>query len=196
MAKIADRLEERSSSCRPRSPARFGAPIPGWLAVLALCLLATGLWSGCVSEPKSRKPAAASSGGGTIEEINLLAVPVALNLDDKPGLDGFAIKVYAGSRKLPKPIAIQSGKIEVLMYDGIPGVTEGASLEPRRVWTYTAAELKPFEIRTSIGTGYQLAPLWGDAAPTRNKITVVVRYISPEGRSITSAPSVISVTLN
>src|SRR5262249_30873792 len=126
-------------------------------------------------------------------EVNLLAIPVALNFDQKPGPDGFVIKVYATNRKRPKALPINRGKIDVLMFDGVPGVTEGASLQPRRTWTYTAEELKTFEIQGAIGTGYQLAPQWGDTVPAGNQISVVVRYSPPEGRPVTSAPSVIAV---
>jgi hypothetical protein len=158
------------------------------------CALALGLALGCVSEKQQKKihPKPEPGGSAAIQEINLLAIPVALNFDDKPGPDGFVIKIYAGNRNRAKPFPIESGKIEVLMYDGIPGVTENAALKPRRVWTYTAEELRQSQIQSSVGTGYQLAPLWGDAKPVQNKIAVVVRYTPLNGPPITSAPSVIA----
>jgi hypothetical protein len=132
-------------------------------------------------------------GGTGIDEINLLAAPVALNFDQTPGPDGFIVKVYAASARQPKPVPIESGKIEVMMFDGSPDL-HGAGLgRPLRVWNFTAEDLKPFEIHTSIGIGYQLAPLWGDAKPTGNKVSVIVRYTSPKGATITSAPSIIGV---
>ena len=133
------------------------------------------------------------TGGQPITEINLLAIPVALNFDDKPGPDGFVIKVFANSRKRPKTQPIESGTIDVLMFDGVPGGPDSASLQPLRIWSYSAQELKSFEVHGSIGTGYQLAPRWGDAKPTGNSISVVVRYTARSGASIASAPSVISV---
>jgi hypothetical protein len=150
--------------------------------------------SGCVSEKQAKALPRTSgpAGGGTIQEINLLAVPVALNMDEKPGPDGFVIKIYAGNRNRPKPFPIDEGKVEILMFDGIPGVTEGAARQPRRVWTYSAEQLKPFEIETSIGAGYELALNWGDAKPVFGKIAVVVRYTPPKGAPIASAPSVIA----
>jgi hypothetical protein len=156
--------------------------------------LALGLAAGCVSEKQQKKihPKSEPGGSTAIQEINLLAIPVALNFDDKPGPDGFVIKIYAGNRNRAKPFPIESGKIEVLMYDGIPGVTENASLKPRRVWTYTAEELRQSQIQSSIGTGYQLAPLWGDAKPIQDKIAVVVRYTPVNGPPLSSAPSIIA----
>lgn len=156
------------------------------------------LFLGCVSDQDSKKPSVTSffgGGGPAIDEINLLAVPVALNLDGIPGLDGFVIKIYASNRERPKPVPIEAGSVEVLMYNGIPGVTENASQKPQRTWTYKASELKQFEINTSIGTGYQVAPIWGAEKPAGNKISVIVRYIPSQGKTITSAPSIISVAL-
>jgi hypothetical protein len=165
-------------------------------ASLALnCLSAACLFlSGCVSESKGKKPAAIPEAGSqSIQEINVLAIPVALNFDERPGPDGFVIKVFASNRKRAKPLPIEKGSIEVLMFDGVPGMTEGASLQPKRIWSYSAEELKHFENTGSIGLAYQLAPLWGDAKPTGNNISVVVRYTAPSGATIASAPSVISV---
>ena len=151
---------------------------------------------GCVSsDATKKKPAQApQTGGQAITEINLLAIPVALNFDQKPGPDGFVIKVFASNRQRPKPLEIESGRIEILMFDGAPGTAEGASFEPKRVWNYTAQELRGLEVRSSIGIGYQITAIWGEAKPAGNKISVVVRYTGPSGGSVVSAPSVISVS--
>src|ERR1051326_2873337 len=73
--------------------------------LLCVCgMLLVSFLAGCVSEKELKKPAISSEGGtGNIDEVNVLAVPVALDLDQVPGPDGFVIKVYAGSRKRPKP---------------------------------------------------------------------------------------------
>jgi hypothetical protein len=158
---------------------------------LGLMLLLTG----CVSEggkpPKKTVSAPVNTGG--IQEINVLAMPMALNFDAKPGPDGFIIKIYASNPKRPKPLFIEEGKVEIYMFDGVPGMTADATGEPRRIWAYTAAELIQFEIKSSIGPAYQFALLWGEAKPRGDRITVGVRYTPPSGRSIDSAPSVISV---
>ena len=166
-------------------------PVTVWACVSLL------LGMGCVSEHKKSPAisAPAGGGGGTIFEINLLAIPVALNLDNAPGVDGFVIKVFASRRDRPKPVPLEKGQLEVIMFDGIPGVTTAANAQPHRIWTYTMADLKPLQIESSIGTGYQIAPLWQDAKPTASKISVVVRYTPPKGPAIVSAPSIISVAL-
>jgi hypothetical protein len=155
--------------------------------------LALGLLVGCVSEKAPVKRSAKSERtGGPIEEITLLAIPVALNMDAQPGPDGFVIKIYAGGPKHPKSVPIEGGQLEVRMFDGIPGLTEPAAAKPRRTWTFTAQDLKSYEIRTSIGTGYQLALHWEDAKPKREKISVVVGYLPTKGPALFSAPSIIA----
>jgi hypothetical protein len=160
------------------------------------CALALAVGLGCVTEGKRPRPVPdAETGGGPIEEINLLAVPVALNLDQTPGLDGFVLKIYATTRKRAKPIPIEEGKVEVLMFDGMVGLTGTGSRKPLHIWTFTAVDLRSFEIHGSIGTGYQLAPLWGDDKPTGGKFTIFVRYTPPKGNPLVSAPSIISASV-
>jgi hypothetical protein len=159
-------------------------------------LLLLGFAAGCVFEKQKARPkppASSDSGDPTVKEINLLAIPVALNMDDKPGPDGFVIKLYATSPKRPKPFPIEAGRIEVCMYDGVPGWTNAASDTPRRTWVFQPEELRRYQVQTSIGTGYELALLWEDAKPTRDRISVIVRYTPPSGPALLSAPSVIAV---
>jgi len=153
-------------------------------------------WTGCVSESKPpKRTGTAQIRGGDIEEINVLAVPVALSFDQAPGPDGFVVKIYASARKRPKPVPIENGKLELVMYDGMVGLMGPGSSQPLRVWTFTAQDLKAFEFHSTIGTGYQLAPLWGNDQPTSGKITILVRYIPPKGNPISSAPSIISTSV-
>ena len=157
-------------------------------------MLGLALTLGCASV-KPKAPRHDESPAASIDQINLLAVPVALNFDQAPGLDGFVVKIYAGNRGRAKPVPILSGSVEVLMYDGV--VREyPKTVQPRRTWKYSAEELKSRLTKTSIGTGYQVAPQWGDAKPAGDKISVVARYTPPQGAAIYSAPSVIAVPGN
>ncbi len=97
------------------------------------------------------------------------------------------------SSQPPKALPIARGTLELLMYDGLLKLGGSESQKPLRTWSYTADELKDYAYKTVIGTSYGLTPLWGDAKPTENRITVIARYTSPEGVKISSAPSVISV---
>lgn len=172
-------------------------PQAGRTAIRSLALaLGLGFGLGCVSGGPSTQPRLQpAADSGPVDEINLLAIPVALNLDARPGPDGFVIKIYASNKKRPKPVPLENGTLEVLMFDGIPGTTAELSAPPLRTWTYPGDSLRQYEIRTSIGIGYQFAPQWGDAPPAQSRISVVARYTSREGATVTSAPSIISVAL-
>ncbi len=154
------------------------------------------LLSGCASktaptENSLLKPAPASSPG--IDELNMLAVPMALDLDGAPGPDGFVITLYAGKRGLPKPVRIEKGTIEIFMFDGLINENKTPPAEPRKTWTLRASDLAAYRVETSIGSGYQITGLWGDAAPETGKISVMARYTAPNGGKIYSAPRVITV---
>src|SRR5688572_23413946 len=87
-----------------------------WHSSLLFLLVLLAVLTGCATPKK--KPAV-SVGTQSITEINMLAVPVALNLDPLPGPDTVAIKIYAGNLREAKPVPITVGAIELLMFDGI-----------------------------------------------------------------------------
>jgi hypothetical protein len=177
-------------------------PLRSWFIEQAICprhfswLLAMVLiLSGCVSPGNdgNRTAPVFDPSGATIDELNLLAVPVALNFDNLPGLDGFVIKVYAGNRNRPKPVPIEAGKLELLMYDGILQRSDHGPISALRVWNFASDQLRRYQVKTSIGTGYELKLEWAEAKPKMDRITVLARYLPPAGKVIYSAPSVISV---
>lgn len=120
---------------------------------------------------------------------------MALNLDASPGVDGFGVMVYAVTRAHPKPQPIRSGSLQVLMYDGIVSADAVAAEQrmPRRVWTFTSAELKALQTGSAIGTGYKLTLDWGEDAPASEGISIIARYRFLAGNLIDSAPSYIAV---
>ena len=150
------------------------------------------LGAGCVSDKKSLPPIPPVV-PGTIEQIHMLTSPFAVNLDGVPGPDGIAAKVYAGSQNQPRFFPIESGTLEILMFDGwVSDLSASASI-PLRVWKFTAEELKAYELPSAVGTGYQLALPWGDKRPTKTRLTVVARYTSAKGAAIYSSPSIIAM---
>jgi len=156
-----------------------------------------GLLGGCVSDrprPKSRPPAAVK---GPIAQIHLLTGPTALDFDQLPGPDGFAVRLYATSPKTPNTVVIARGRVEVLMYDGLqqPQQTNAVTVQPRQVWTFSAEELKHFEVRSPIGVAYDLTLLWGQARPTQAWVTLVARYVPVQGLPLYSGASAVSVAV-
>lgn len=163
------------------------AGVPCSIALL-LAWLAAVLQVGCGS-------LGSAPGANDIRELHLFGVPVAINLDPIPGPDGFAIRVFAGNGRAASGQRIEHGKLEILLFDG--GLTEAErhTAEPLRTWEYTAAKLKAYVAKSSIGWGYRFAPQWGENRPTQDRITVIVRYVSPSGTVVSSSPSVISMAI-
>ena len=138
----------------------------------------------------------ATSGGrgDRVDEVHLFGMPVTLNLDGKPGTDGFAVRIFVTKDGGGKGAVIKTGAIEVLMFDGVAGLAEITSKQPQQLWKFAARELPKFREQTSLGNGYRFALRW-DKPPTRNHITVVARYAPPQGEPVYSSPSAITATI-
>jgi hypothetical protein len=156
---------------------------------LSAVAAASCLWIGCSSSAPQRRffPT-----GGELVELNILTTPVGIDLDGRPGIDGFSVKIYGNVADNPKPVPIRSGTMEVLMFDGtLYGRTNLPP--PLHVWSFTASELRMHEFSAPIGIGYDLSLAWASDVPTRRLITVGARYTSAEGKVITSSLSSVTV---
>jgi hypothetical protein len=160
--------------------------------VVAGCAAAALGVSGCGSTAAVGRGASGPR-GEVIQEINLLSAPAALNFDGVPGPDGLSLRIYAGNAREPKCLAIRSGALEILMFDGMVSAADLATAVPRHVWSYPAGELGRYSQKTSIGFSYLLSPLWGRDKPTKNRVTVVARHRPVQGPTISSAPTVVFV---
>src|SRR5689334_15232937 len=121
----------------------------------------------CSSSP----PRPSSAKSGELTQLNVLTAPVGLDLDGRPGIDGFSIRVYGNIASNPKPVSITSGTLEILMFDG--SVYGRTNLPPPlRVWTFQANQLRNYEFTARIGVGYEFSLPWGANVPTRNLISV------------------------
>lgn len=171
--------------CLPPGP----GPWP-WLLGLGL---AAGLAMGCSTGSPSSRPS--RSRGGPVAELHLFGVPVALNLDGRPGPDTLGLRIYASAAGAARGIPIQKGQLEVLMFDG---TVSGSALRdgaPLKLWTLEPGALKALTSETSLGTGYQLALAWGEQRPQAPVVTVIARLRVPGRPDLYSSPSTISVTL-
>ena len=162
-------------SCKPALVLPLGAALIGSLLFGA----------GCATD---------AGGGRGIDSLHLFSVPVALDLDGLAGPDGFSVTLYASAATQARGIHITRGAMEILMFDGALESAVKTNAAPRRVWTFTPAELKKFAIKTSLGTGYRFTPRWGDTPPLASRVTIVARLVSPRQPSVQSAPTTIAVT--
>ena len=156
--------------------------------IIALFCLAL---AGCATA-KRESPAQPRT-QNAIDELNVVAMPVALNLDAAPGVDGFAIQVYAVDRTRPKTQPIRDGSLDILMYDGLVKEIISDTSQYRHVWSFTANQLKPHAATSAIGASYRFTLNWGADNPRDDKITLIVRYRPDQGQAVYSAPSAIAV---
>ena len=140
------------------------------------------------------KPAAkARPGPGGIAELHMLSMPIAMNLDAAPGIDGLAVKLYAVARAEPKPTPITDGRVEILMYDGAITGRISETNQPLHVWAFPAEKLPEFRFKTTIGTGYALTLPWGEDRPQEKRVTILARYLKMGEMPVYSAPHSVSV---
>ncbi|MBN2508402.1 MAG: hypothetical protein JXQ71_17120 [Verrucomicrobia bacterium] len=158
-------------------------------AFVPLLLLAAA--AGCARRAAAPR---SSPAGEAIDRINLICRPVALDFDKHPGPDGIGVTLYASSLTAPKTVRIPTGTLHVLLWDGVFKPGDLAATAPFRTWTYTAAELKRLSFTSSIGICYPLALQWGDTKPSQLRVTVLARYLVPDGAVIQSPPGIISMT--
>lgn len=147
-----------------------------------LCLLLTACTTNTGNPPSGSRNA--------INELNLLGLPVAVNLDERPGADGVAVKIFAVNRAKPRAQPIRSGTLEIAAYPGTPSLS--ALPPPFHLWTFTPTELAPFEFTTGLGTGYNLVLSWVPKLLAADRVTVIARYLPAEGNPVISAPNSIT----
>jgi hypothetical protein len=160
----------------------------GLAGLLICCLLAA------CSSPQSASPAAKA--GPEITELNLFSAPVAVNFDGVPGPDGLSLRLYAGNPRDLKRVAIASGQVEILLFDGLVRGEALVSTQPWQAWTYTPQQLARAAQKTSVGVSYVLTPLWKGAPPASKQVTCVARYLRPSGKALYSSPVILFVNPN
>ena len=148
--------------------------------------LCAALLAGCATGGSSR-----ATGGLT---LHLLHSPAAINLDEHPGPDGFALKVFAMTSRSSKGGILRAGELEILMFDG--ALREGSPFpaQPRKAWKFTAKELRAHETHSTLGTAYEFLLRWETNAPAAPRITVLARHRDRQNALTSSSSSIIAVS--
>lgn len=172
------------TSCRglAKVPERLLARARRWAAAGLV-----GLLVGCATGTPGGR------GSADITELHVFTFPAAVRAGSTTEPDGIALKVFACKADDSKGVPITGGSLEVLLFDGPLLVVDPAKLTPRKTWVLTAAELKRYEFKKSLGVGYDLALSWREAKPTASKLTVLARLLPPRGAPIYSDPTVITL---
>jgi len=115
------------------------------------------------------------------------APPAAINWDEIPGPDGVQARVFLFQLERPESVLV-NGALEFMMYAGRVRQGDAPPTEPLKVWNFTGDDLAARRIRSMVGWGYAAQLGWGEDVPTAPVITLQVRYQSPTGPTIYSAP--------
>lgn len=186
--RTADPTGETRSTAATRS--RLGRPTcpnPPRARTGSALLLVAAL-TACATQTDSHRLPAATA----ISELNLLGLPMAVNLDAQPGADGVVVKLFANSPASARAVPIRSGTLEISAYPGSPGP---ATLPPPfHRWMFTPAQLAPHAFTTTLGTGYNLILDWRPRSFPADRVTVIARYQPDHGPSVISAPSSITAS--
>ena len=132
-----------------------------------------------------------SGGGREVNELHLFGLPVTVNLDNRPGPDGFAIRIYATKGGRAKGVPIQSGAVEVWMFDGVISTDHLLTQPPTQTWKFTPRDLSRIEEYNTLGQCYRFGLRWTNA-PAHVHVTVVARYLPTKGEPVYSSPSTIT----
>ncbi len=190
---ISGRAGRQNCVCNDET-LRGAGELPRWKStrVFAAVFFLLGLvgLTGCAS-----RPVGAGSVARPVERLDLILTSLALDLDGRPGVDGFGARVYASVRGSAVGTPVSAGRLEFLMYDGVVRPEALAGATPLQVWSYDAGVLRPFAQLTSIGTGYRFALAWGDKIPRRERITIIARHTGLDGRVVNSAPGSIPLSV-
>ncbi|MEM7236194.1 MAG: hypothetical protein AAF517_28785 [Planctomycetota bacterium] len=132
---------------------------------------------------------------GPVQKLVLLTAPAAVNLDDKPGQDGVPATVYFGQVQPETTVRVTEGELELLVFEGHVRDPIGTGAAPNSRAVYSAESLAPRGARTGVGLfGYRVVGRW--KPPIRSdQVTLLARYIRPDGQVISSAPVSVRVRL-
>ena len=126
--------------------------------------------------------------GEGVDAVHVFGLPVTINMDTRPGPDGFALRVFITKNGGAKGAPINKGAIEVLMFDGVVSIDDIQSKQPKQLWKFTPEQLAAMREQTSLGNAYRFALRWNEP-PQHGHITVLARYIPTRGHPIYSSPS-------
>ena len=129
---------------------------------------------------------------GEVEKVVLLSSPAPIDVDGRPGADGFLVKIYAFSRGVARPVSIQHGSVEFQLYSR--GKDRKKDDDPLKIWSFEADDLASYRTESMVGVGYSLILRWGDAAPS-GAVEIVARLKRESGELVYSRPVSLALSL-
>ena len=129
-----------------------------------------------------------------IDRVDLWAQQGLVNVDADSSPDGVIVNVYFYSNNHPEP-AVGSGMLDIILYDGKPGIPRLTDVKPLKTWTFAAQDLEGHRNKTLGLWNFQLMLIWSDAPPKSHVTTLVAKYHTLKGHEVYSAPTSILLRL-
>ena len=114
-----------------------------------------------------------------ISQVHLFGLPVAVNMDQRPGPDGISVRVFASAPDKARGLPVRSGTLEILAFDGPLPPGKPLPAQPFASWSFNPAQLRPLASSSALGIGYDFTLPWPGTAPAGSHVTVLARYAAP-----------------
>jgi len=117
--------------------------------------------------------------------------PTAVNWDQRPGADGIPVLVHLFRRPGDALPVMVRGRIRFDLYEGILQPEDLSAARPWRTWQFQGEQLRRGAVRAPEGWGYAFRLDFSDAPPATSAVTLVTRYLSPDGRTVLAERTVL-----
>jgi len=148
----------------------------GWALVAAA-------GAGCGTRP-ARVPSRPPAPVDAPTDMVVRTPPTAVNWDDRPGADGIPVLVHLFRRPDGSLPVMVRGRIRFDLYEGILRPEDISAASPWRTWQFQGEQLRLRAVRTPEGWGYAFRLDFSNAPPATSAVTVVTRYVGPDGRTV------------
>ncbi len=151
--------------------------------ILALATLTTAGCIGASGRSRSAPPVF-----DRIDRLSLMAA-VLSDATGSPGSDGVSVRLTMYKTDKGKLLTGSAdGNVEFLIYDGSVGQSHLAAAVPFHTWTVTPEHMRQFRARSYGLWCYELSLRWPPPGPSGVVVTIIARYLTPNGTYVYSAP--------
>jgi len=115
-----------------------------------------------------------------------------VNWDDRPGPDGLQVRVHFFRLDRDLPVTV-SGTVEFVLYEGRLSTGDVRSARPFRSWAFPQEALPRQISRSRYGWCYAMQLGWGMHVPRSGVVTLIARYLPPDGPAVLSSPMLVAM---
>ena len=159
-----------------------------WIAALLVPVLGAAGCDGLRDRKKQPAPVA------QVDKVELrMPLQPLVDLDGRPGYDGLICEVRFYRLEEARSVPV-TGALELLLYQGRVGRVDLGRTQSFCAATYTRREMLGMEGIDRFGLlSYRIPLAWGPKPPESSVVTLVARYVPPQGRPVYSDPTSVSL---